>query len=334
MENKELIAQQTFCGTLEGHNGEVTSIVSGHATGEVKDSHLLVSGARDKKLIIWKLNTDTDRAESSSFGEPYLALTGHNHFVNDLSLSGDNNYILSASWDKTLRLWNLKTGKCQSRFSGCPREVLSCAFSSDARQVLSSGFDNKVSLWNNKGEYKTGSAVSNHTDAVSKIRYSPSVKNNYFATAGWDGKLKIWTGFCKIKVSFIAHDGPIYGLAINTNGMYVATGGKDATVKLWKVTEIAEPAKEYKCDSQVNDVAFNPEYQWVAAATDNALKVWDVSSNETIPIVNIPVDINSNNQNRKFKFTSLCWNATGKYLYGGCSDGKIRVYHIEITEKH
>ena len=333
MENKELIAQQTFCGTLEGHNGEVTSIVSSQSTAEGKDNNILISAGRDNKLLIWKLNPQQERNDEGSFGEPYLALTGHNHFVNDLSLSNDNNYVLSASWDRTLRLWNLKTGKCQSRFSGCPKEVLSCAFSSDSRQVLSSGFDNKVSLWNNKGEFKMGSQQSNHTDAVSRVRYSPSVKNNYFATAGWDGKLKIWTGFCKIKVSFVAHEGPIYGLAINTNGMYVATGGKDATVKLWKVTDINEPAKEYKCDSQVNDVAFNPEYQWVAAATNNSLRVWDVSSNENIPIVNIPVDVNSNNQNKKFKFTSLCWNATGKYLYAGCSDSKIRVYHIGITEK-
>ena len=334
MESKELIAQQTFCGTLEGHNGEITSIVSSHSTVDGKDNNILISSSRDKKLLIWKLNPESERDDEGSFGEPYLALTGHNHFVSDLSLSNDNNYVLSSSWDKTLRLWNLKTGKCQSRFSGCPKEVLSCALSSDARQVLSAGFDNKVSLWNNQGDFKTGSQQANHTDAVSKIRYSPSVKNSYFATVGWDGKLKIWTGFCKIKVSFVAHDGPIYGLAINTNGMYVATGGKDGSVKLWKISEIQESEpKEYKCDSQVNDVAFNPEYQWVAAATNNSLKVWDVSSNETIPIVNIPVDVNSNNQNRKFKFTTLSWNATGKYLYAGCSDSKIRVYHIGITEK-
>ena len=93
-----------------------------------------------------------------------------------------------------------------------------------------------------------------------RIRYSPSAKNSYYASVGWDGRLKIWTAFFKIKVSFRAHDGPIYALAINTNGMYLATGGKDQTVKLWKITEMEKPEAVFKSDSVVNDLAFNPEF--------------------------------------------------------------------------
>lgn len=331
MESKKLMAEYTFCGTLEGHNDEVTSIVSGNSNAENSENNILISGARDKKLIIWKLNPDEEREEEGSFGEPYIALTGHNHFVSDLALTNDNNYVLSSSWDKSLRLWNLRTGKCQSRFSGCSKEVLSCAFSSDSRQVLSCGVDNKISIWNNKGDFKTASPNSNHTDYVSKLRYSPSQKNNYFVSVGWDGKLKLWTGFCKIQVSFKAHDAPIYGLAINTNGMYIATGAKDALVKIWKVSDMSEPFMTYTSDTTVNDVAFNPEYQWVAAATDSALNVWDVSNNKDEYLVTIPVELNEKG-NRLYKFTSLCWNANGGFLYAGCSDGVIRVYNIKIKE--
>lgn len=82
-------------------------------------------------------------------------------------------------------------------------------------------------MWNIKGQLKIISNSYNHLDCVSKIRHSPSEKNKYYASVGWDGKLKIWNGFFIIDASIKAHEGPIYALAINTNGMYLATGGKD-----------------------------------------------------------------------------------------------------------
>ena len=35
---------------------------------------------------------------------------------------------------------------------------------------------------------------------------------------------------------------------------------------------------EYKCDSVINSLAFNTNYQWLAAATDNGVKIWDIAS--------------------------------------------------------
>jgi guanine nucleotide-binding protein subunit beta-2-like 1 protein len=215
-----------------------------------------------------------------------------------------------------------------ARFPGCTKEISSCTFSNDSRQIFSSGFDKKLTLWNTKGLLKAVSNDANHLDNVSRIRYSPSAKNTYYASVGWDGKLKIWTQFFKIKISFVAHDAPINALAINTNGMYLATGGKDQLVKLWKISDMKSPKATFKTDSVVNDLAFNPEYQWVAAASNNSIAVWDVSSDDDEPIVQFK---NNEVDEDKFKFSSLAWNSTGQVLYCGCSDGKIRVFNIAIS---
>jgi guanine nucleotide-binding protein subunit beta-2-like 1 protein len=56
-------------------------------------------------------------------------MTGHNHFVSDLCLSADGSFAISSSWDKTLRLWNLKTGQTVRQFIGHKKEIYTVCFS-------------------------------------------------------------------------------------------------------------------------------------------------------------------------------------------------------------
>lgn len=58
----------------------------------------------DKTLTLWKLTRD-----ELSYGIAEKSLTGHGHFVSDVTLSTDGQFALSGSWDKTLRLWDLHT---------------------------------------------------------------------------------------------------------------------------------------------------------------------------------------------------------------------------------
>jgi guanine nucleotide-binding protein subunit beta-2-like 1 protein len=118
---------------------------------------------------------------------------------------------------------------------------MSCAFSFDSRQIFSSGFDNKLTLWNTKGEQKAQSTEKNHQDCVTRIRFSPSAKNEYYASVGWDGRLKIWTKFFKCIASFKASPDPLNALSISQNGVYLATGGKDSQLKIWKLQAFEKP---------------------------------------------------------------------------------------------
>ena len=89
-------------GALRGHNGWVTSL----AVGQSGNRPLLISGSRDKSLIIWDLDLEgsvqeeVDSKEERLVGKPLKSLTGHNHFVSCLSITSDNKHVLSGSWGK------------------------------------------------------------------------------------------------------------------------------------------------------------------------------------------------------------------------------------------
>ena len=106
-------------------------------------------------------------------------------------ISSDGSYALSASWDKTLRLWELSTGVTTKRFVGHNNDVLSVSFSADNRQIVSGSRDRTIKLWNTLGDCKFTITEKGHTEWVSCVRFSPNPQNPVIVSAGWDKLVKV-----------------------------------------------------------------------------------------------------------------------------------------------
>lgn len=106
-------------------------------------------------------------------------------------ISSDGAYALSASWDKTLRLWELSTGETTRRFVGHGGDVLSVSFSADNRQIVSGSRDRSIKLWNTLGDCKFTITDKGHTEWVSCVRFSPNPQNPVIVSAGWDKLVKV-----------------------------------------------------------------------------------------------------------------------------------------------
>lgn len=106
-------------------------------------------------------------------------------------ISSDGAYALSASWDKTLRLWELSTGTTTRRFVGHTNDVLSVSFSADNRQIVSGSRDRTIKLWNTLGDCKFTITDKGHTEWVSCVRFSPNPQNPVIVSAGWDKLVKV-----------------------------------------------------------------------------------------------------------------------------------------------
>ncbi|KAJ6171262.1 G-protein comlpex beta subunit CpcB [Penicillium chermesinum] len=157
--------QLVLRGTLEGHNGWVTSLAT-----SLENPNMLLSGSRDKTLIIWNLTRD-----EQAYGYPKRSLEGHSHIVSDCSL----------------RLWELSTGNTTRTFVGHTNDVLSVSFSADNRQIVSGSRDRTIKLWNTLGDCKFTITDKGHTEWVSQVRFSPNPQNPVIVSAGWDKLVKV-----------------------------------------------------------------------------------------------------------------------------------------------
>jgi guanine nucleotide-binding protein subunit beta-2-like 1 protein len=136
--------------------------------------------------MIWNITRD-----ETDYAVPKRSLRGHNHFVQDVVISSDGQFALSASWDKTLRLWDLTTGATTRRFVGHTNDVLSVSFSPDNRQIVSGSRDKSIKLWNTLGECKFNIVENGHTEWVSCVRFSPNPQNAVIVSGGWDRLVKV-----------------------------------------------------------------------------------------------------------------------------------------------
>lgn len=175
MSGKEVLVLR---GTLEGHNGWVTALSTSEAQPD-----LLLSASRDKTLITWDLTRDDQQ-----YGVAKKSLKGHSHIVQDAVISPDGAFALSASWDKTLRLWNLESGESTQTFVGHEGDVLSVSIAKNSRQIVSASRDKTVKVWNVIGQCM--STLRGHNDWVSSVRFSPG-ESPVVISAGWDKLVKV-----------------------------------------------------------------------------------------------------------------------------------------------
>ncbi|KAF7731802.1 cross-pathway control WD-repeat protein cpc2 [Apophysomyces ossiformis] len=308
----------TLRGTLKGHGNWVTAIAT---TSEAPD--MVLSASRDRSIIVWHLTR-----EEMEYGVPRKSLLGHNHFVEDIAISSDGQFALSASWDKTLRLWDLNTGTTTRRFVGHEKDVLSVSFSADNRQIVSGSRDKSIKLWNTLGECKYNITEDGHSEWVSCVRFSPNPANPVIVSGGWDKIVKVWdlTKF-KLRTNFIGHNGYVSTVTISPDGSLCASAGKDGVVMLWDLNE-SKHLYSLEAGDVVNALTFSPNRYWLCAATASSIKVWDLESKSIVDELRPEFSQVGKRKARDPECLSVAWSADGHTLFSGYTDNHIRVWQV------
>ena len=151
-----------------------------------KDAKTLVTGSY-RKIKVW--NISTNQEISCLNVELQHSLIGHSHIVSSLALSEDGKILVSASKDKTIKIWHLKTGELISTLKGHIDGVCAVALSKDEQIVASGSADKTIKLWH----LKTGELLSTftgHNDAVTALAFTD--KGNILVSGSLDKTVKIW----------------------------------------------------------------------------------------------------------------------------------------------
>ncbi|GLT30440.1 hypothetical protein SLA2020_052390 [Shorea laevis] len=144
----------TLSQTLTTHKRGVSSLKFS------SDGLLLASVSADKTLRTYSVSTDhiqngNEAHNSATILSPLQEFSGHEQGISNLAFSSDSRFIVSASDDEILRLWDVNTGSLIKTLHGHTNYVFCVNFNPQSNMIVSGYFDETVRIW----DVKTGKCL-------------------------------------------------------------------------------------------------------------------------------------------------------------------------------
>ena len=204
------------------HKGGVTTMC-------LSSNHKFIcSGGAQGECRVWELRSR----------EMISNLKEHTHRVSKVQLWHDDLHLISASRDKALLCWDLKTEKRVSAHIQRMGGINSFDIVPGENLILTTGQDRKITYWDLREPNAVRSFETNNNPKRGDECFSIAVSHNgkFFATGGSEEIVRLWDiGTGKVLGEGSGHSGTINTVAFSADDKQFISGGKDGSIFLWNV---------------------------------------------------------------------------------------------------
>jgi len=260
---------------------------------------------------------------------------GHMAKIQDVVFTPDGRQLVSASDDKTIRVWDLATGKTV-RFirgesgPGNPGKIFAMALSPDGKWLATGGWmsnagpgsGHHVRLY----DFATGKLVAllkGHTDVVNGLAFSPDSKS--LISGGGDSDAIVWDVATRsLRHRLKGHTDDIYAVGFTPDSARAVTGSTDHTLRLWSVADGSEIAHMIGPQQNVYALAVAPDGRIASGDDSGKIWLWDGNTGAFIEIL----------AQQESDISSLSFSPDGKFLLsgaGGLGSSNIKCFVFEVS---
>ncbi|WP_208597692.1 WD40 repeat domain-containing protein, partial [Desulfogranum mediterraneum] len=192
--------------------------------------------------------------------------------IKDLVVTSDNRYLISASDDKTIRVWDIKTkrevGKILGQIgAGSEGKIFAIALSPDDRWLAVGGYflpDDVIRIY----DFSSGKLhrlLKGHANVVLDLAFSQD--GSLLASASADETVKLWTvaDDFRLKSSLKGHQGDVYGVQFLPDNRLVSAG-YDEQLLLWQDGRVQ---RSYKHSHDLKYLAVSKDWLAVSGNRDD-----------------------------------------------------------------
>jgi small GTP-binding protein len=243
----------------------------------------------------------------------------HDEKVKAFAFSPDGKRALTGADDRTVRLWNMETGRCLRVFTGHSARVNAVAWSGDQRRALSCAGDKSIRLW----DVETGRCLQTIEDSRLNVWIVAWSVDQRRALSGGseENTLRLWdleTGRCSRVLE--GHTGWITGAAWSSDQRYALSSSYDKTVRLWDVeTGRCLRVLEGHTDWVSHVVWSTDQHLALSSGTDNTVRLWDVNTGRCLRVF----------KGHEAAVFGIACSVDGRFAFTGSWDKTGRLWDVE-----
>ncbi|MGL6194083.1 MAG: hypothetical protein ACRC2T_04595, partial [Thermoguttaceae bacterium] len=254
--------------------------------------------------------------------------TGHEDAVSAVAISFDGRFGVSTGRDRTIRIWNLNSGKIIRVIEGHLDWIRDIAITLDGKYILSGSWDTTVKIWSTSNG-KCLRSLNENIRSISKVAFHPLGKLAAIATSS--GSVLLWNVVSDTVVGvWNAHQGGINSISFSRDGKYIITSADDAAVKFWdaKTQRLLNTTQCGKLPITASTTFFG--YGSLITATKGGII-------EIHDIRNIGAGADAKEQQLKprqvsahlAEITSVDVSADNRFIISSSRDGTVKIWSVE-----
>ncbi|KAM0936545.1 putative transcription factor WD40-like family [Dioscorea sansibarensis] len=314
MEEKHINFKNLVSREYQGHKKKVHS-VAWNITGTK-----LASGSIDHTARVWNIDPHGHGKVKD------IELKGHTDSVDQLCWDPKHaDVVATAAGDKTVRLWDARTGKCsqQAELSG---ENINITYNPDGTHLAVGNKEDELTILDVRKFKPIHRRKFNYE--INEIAWNIT-GDLFFITTG-NGTVEVQS-YPSLNVlhTLMAHTAGCYCIAMDPTGRYFAVGSADSLVSLWDIKEMLCVRTFTKLEWPVRTVSFNYTGEYLASASeDTFVEITNVQTGRTAHQITCKSPMNSVEWNPKYNLLAYAGDDKNKYQN---DEGVFRIFGFESS---
>lgn len=261
-------------------------------------------------------------------------IRGHERFIRSIAYSSDSKYLVTGSYDNTIKIWDASNGKELKTLLGHTDRVRSVKFSPNGKWIVSGSDDKTVRLWSVESGLEAV-VFEGHTDIVRAVAFHPSGK--IIASGSSDNTIKLWSTETVAEIKTLTgHTSDVWTLDFGSSGRYLASGGEkrsseNGEIYIWdydtgKIVRTLELksgtpiALEISQDEQILAVCTGNREKSKDGWVNGRIEIWELFSGKLSETLKA---------GRSITCTSLSFHKNGRLLASGDNQKSIRLWDVK-----